>query len=491
MKLIKRFFALLTALLLTLSLVGCLVPKEEDKPDASTSSGTEGTASSETADPSLPAFDTEATAIELGSIKIKANDVANLFDSYMSMFSYSGSINEEVVNQCLSMTEDEILRNYVPLWKAEELGVKLSDEEELELSASAHAEVEEERDALLCQFAYYYGATEDVAASASELTQEQLDVALNAINEQLAQMFHEGFAFEDYLQMEHDSILEGLRIDKLSETMKANLDTEALDAEAVNAWYEKTLEAQKTKYDATPLDYYYDAQGLDLESDATPILYVPDGYIRVQVIELAPDGDPDEKIEANETQMRDLEAEYGALLLNNEDPERQKEIAEQYAALKEETESLENNYYNDVLAKIDEAYAALEGGASFEDVMKTYNGTPENESGLDERLIYIKDEDPRNGVLGDYAKELAPGEYSKPILIDGAYVIVKLVEVVNGGVVDRASIEETVRIAAKAELTEEAWEAQFDEWFTEAKEKAVFHRETYEMIKAYYLPADQ
>ena len=488
MKLNKRFFALLIALLMTLSLVGCLVPKEE--------SGSEGSAASDPekdpaeTDTNLPQFDGEAIAMELGSIRVKANDLANLFDSYMSMFSYSGSVNEELVSQCLSMTEDEILRNYVPLWKAEQLGVKLTDEEELELGASAHAEVEEERDALLCQFAYYYGATDDVVDSASQLTQEQTDVALSAINEQLAEMFHEGFDFEQYLQMEQDSILEGLKIDKLSEMLKAQLDTDALDAEAVDAWYEKTLEAQKTKYDESPLEYYYDATGTDLD-DAATILYVPEGYIRVQVIELAPDGDPDEKIEANSTLMKDLEAEYGALLLNNEDPERQAEIEAQYAALKEETETLENNYYTDVRAKIDAAYAALEGGASFEDVMKTYNGSPENESGLDERLVYIKGDDPHNGSLGEYAKDLEPGQYSEPLLIDGNYVIVKLIETVKHGPVDRTSIEEEVRIAAKADLTEEAWDEQFDAWFTEAKEAAVFHRETYEMILQYYLPSNQ
>ena len=490
MKLTKRFFALLTALLMTLSLIGCLVPKEEDTPADTSADGPQAVPAPDTGDSSEPEFDGEAIAVELGSIQIKANDVANLFDSYIGMFSYSGSINEEIVDQCFSMAEDEIIRNYVPLWKAEELGVALSEEEELELNGEAHAEVEEERDALLCQFAYYYGATDEIPESASQLTQEQLDVALNAINEQLAQMFHEGFVFDDYLQMEHDSILEGLRIDKLSETLKANLNADEVDTDAIDAWYESTLEAQKKMFDENPLEYYYHAEGIDVDSES-PVLYVPEGYIRVQVIRLAPNGEPDEKIEANATKMKDLEAEYGALMLNNENPDRQAEIAEEYAALKAENDALEEGYYGDIRTRIDEAYAALEGGATFEDVMKTYNGTPENESGLDERLVYVNGADPRNGSLGDYAKDLEPGTYSKPVLVDDAYVIVKLIEVVKAGPVDRASIEEEVRIAAMAALREDAWEAQFDEWLTEAKEKAVFHRETYEMIKAYYLPADQ
>ena len=485
MKFDKRFLALLTAILLSLSLTACLVPKEED--------GQVTSAPADTQNQGAKAFDFDgdAIAIELGSVKIKATDVVNMFDSYMSMFSsYSGTINAETVEQCMSMTEDEMIRTYVPLWKAEELGITLTSEEELELDASAHAEVEEERNALLCQFAYYYGAIDEIPEDASSLTQEQADVAINAINEQLAQMFREGFVFDDYLAMEHDNILESLRIERLTDALKATLNTDSLDPEEVDAWYDKTLAAQKATYDESPLEYFYDAQGLDVDG-AVPVLYAPDGYIRVQVIELAPNGEPDEKIEANATKMKDLEAEYGELALNSENPERQAEIAEQYAALKTETDELENSYYNDVRTKIDEAYAALEGGASFEDVMKTYNGSADNESGLDERLVYIKDADPRNGSLGDYAKDLEPGTYSKPVLVDGAYVIVKLIEVVKAGPVDRASIEEEVRIAAMAALREDAWEAQFDEWYTDAMEKAVFHRETYEMIKSQYLPSDQ
>lgn len=486
MKFNKRFLAMLTAILLSLSLTGCLVPKEEGELNEVTPAPEDA----QTQAPDTVNFDGEATAIELGSIKIKANDVVNLFDSYMGMFSYSGSVNAETVEQCMSMTEDEMIRTYVPLWKAEELGITLTSEEELEIDASAHAEVEEERNALLCQFAYYYGAIEEIPDDASSLTQEQIDVAVNAINEQLAQMFHEGFVFDDYLAMEHDSILESFRIDRLTEALKATMNTDSLDPVEVDAWYEKTLAAQKAEYDENPLEYYYDAQGLDVE-DAVPVLYVPDGYIRVQVIQLTPDGEPDEKIEANATQMKDLEAEYGELALNGENPERQAEIAEQYAALKAENDELENSYYSDVRTKIDEAYAALEGGASFEDVMKTYNGSAENESGMDERLIYIKGEDPRNGSLGDCAKDLEPGTYSKPLQVDGAYVIVKFIEVVKEGPVDRASIEEDIRIAALAALTEETWEAQFDEWYTDAMEKAVFHRDTYEMIKSEYLSSDQ
>ena len=119
--------------------------------------------------------------------------------------------------------------------------------------------------------------------------------------------------------------------------------------------------------------------------------------------------------------------------------------------------------------------------------MNAYNRPAEDGSTVDERLVYTKGADPYNGELGDFVKGLEPGAYSEPTLIDGAYVIVKVTEVLKEGPVDRAAIEEDVRIAAKTALAEEAWEAQFDAWLTEAKEIAVFHRDTYEMIGDMYL----
>ena len=88
-------------------------------------------------------------------------------------------------------------------------------------------------------------------------------------------------------------------------------------------------------------------------------------YARVQVIELVPDGEPDEKIEKNRAAMDAYEAEYGALVLNEGDAERKAEIELEYAALKAETETLEGEYYGDVKKVIDDAYGALEKGLSF------------------------------------------------------------------------------------------------------------------------------
>lgn len=488
MKQWKRLLAVCTAVLMALSTVACLVSKTDDA-EAPTDKPAQTTDNPAQADAPAASgtFDGDAIAMELGDVKVTANEFANVFDSYIGMFSYSGTIDSETVEQCIAMVEDELVRYYLPLWKAKELGITLSDEEEAEIETLVREQVEEERSALLCQFAYYYGAAEDILDDASMLTEEQIATATDGINEQLAEMFYDGFVFDDYLDMERDSYAEGYRIDKLTAMLQERYAGEPIGDAGIEEWYQKTLEEQKTRYTENPSEFCSDTLSYDSGFGDAPALYAPDGYVRVQVIEIAPEGEPDPAIAENRTKLSALEAEYGAILLNGGDEARKAEIETEYAALKAETEALENTYYGDVRAKCEAARAALAGGASFEDAMDTYNAHDEGESGKDERLVYLNGTDTRNGDLQGIVKTLEAGAYSEPTLLDGAYVIVKLVERIPEGPIDRASIDESIRAAASAVMTDEAWEEQFDIWLEEARAAVVFHRETYEMIGDTYL----
>ncbi len=483
----KKLLAVSTAVLMTLSMAACLVPKTDDAeaPTAKTSAQTTDKPADNPAGET--AFDGDAIAMELGSVTVTANEFANVFESYIGMFSYTGEITGEDVEQCFAMVEDELIRYYLPLWKAEALGITLSAEEETEIESLAREQVEEERSALLCQFAYYYGAADDIADDASTLTEEQIATAIDGINEQLEQMFYEGFVFEDYLAMEQDSYAESYRIDKLTVLLQERVTNGPVGDAEIEDWYQKTLEEQKNRYTEKPEEFYYNTLSYDSGLSEAPVLYAPEGYVRVQVVEIMPEGDPDPAIAENRTKLSALEAEYGAILLNGGDEARKAEIETEHAALKAKTEALEAAYYSEVRGKCEQAHAALAGGASFEDVMDTYNAHDDDETGSDERLVYLNGTDTRNGSLQAIVRTLAPGEYSAPTLIDGAYVIVKLVETIPEGPVDRASIDDLIRAAASASLTDEAWEEQFDLWLEEAKAAAVFHRDTYEMIGEDYL----
>jgi len=492
MKANKRILALAVALLLALPLTGCLVAKDEpnENPTASDTAvpANDAQTNEPAGEPAANGFDSDAVAIELGDFKITAGEIANVFDQYIGLFSYSGSVGPDEVSQCIDMSVDYVLRYYVPMWKANELGVTLTEADEAEIEAAARADVEEEREGLICQFAYYYGITDFFPETSSELSEEELSAVLDAIQSELDGAFYEGFTFDEYLEQQLESYRKDHRSDRLSALLEAQAEQDlAVDAEAIDAWYADTLEKQRTGFDEVPSEYRNVAEDFASGESATPVLYVPAGFARIRVLTFVPDGDPDAQIDLNAASMKQLEAEYGALALNGADEARQAAIQSEYAALLEQNRALEEAYYAGVKSNVDAAVEALNGGTSFEDAMDRFNSHAEGESGLDERLVYVGGPDTRYGDLAAEAAKLKPGEVSKPVTVDGVYYIIQMVGPVPEGVVDRASIADAVNTAAAEASRADAWEALFDSWVTEARDVAVFHPETYESVGDFYL----
>ncbi len=498
MKHTLRVFALLTALLLALPMIGCLVKKDAaEKTDPAPTGEVaapdglhpEG-AAPETDEPvPNPAeFDADAIAIELGDIQITAGEVQDAFDQYVSMFAYGYGLDEETIGQFMGMTEESLVEFYMPQWKANELGITLSDEDEAEIAVQADEMTEEERNEILILFAEAY--IDDLDAEiedASELTDNQLVVALDAIHEELAGMFGEGYTFDDYLAMRRASNADELRMDRYSELLQEQFNASVLaDAGEIDAQYEAALAAQKERFDEDPAFYLACQNSGDVEDDFSVCLYVPAESARLQVICVRPE-EPDDRYAETADKMQALEAEYGALALNGENEERRAEIETEYAGLKEQLEAMQTELRRAARTRIDTAFAELSGGKSFEDVMNAYNEPDENGSARSD-LVILTNDDPDWSALSEAVAALAPGAYAGPIGIDGDYYIVRLVERIPAGVIDRASVEESFReMLLRNATTSEAWQEQLDAWYTEATEAAVFHRETYEMITDVYL----
>lgn len=468
MKHTNKILALLTAALLLLSNAGCLVPKSNSSSAATDAPNAQTTAPASTNAADTTDYDPDATAIELGSVKITVGEIETMFDQYVSFYSYGYGLDEETLDQFMRMSEEYLIEYYLPIWKAEQLGVTLSEEEEAEITALAESAKEEERTSIILLFAEDTYEGEEALTDVSMLTDEQLQAVLADIDAAVVEYYGDGFTFDDYLELVYQDSLVYERSDRLTALLQKNAENAyTVSQEDVDAWYETALDEQRTKYDATPAEFWYDA-----DDPETLILYVPEGYARVQVIEFVPDGEPDPAIASNKTAMQALEAEYGALALSGENPERQEAIKAEYAALKAENEALEDAYYGEVRASAEEAYKKLQDGEAFD--------------GSDERLVYLNGVDPFDPGIAEIAKTLTVGAYSEPLPADGSYVIVKLIELLPAGVVDRASIEAQIAEAAVAEQKDELWEAQFDEWFEEAKEAAVYHRDAYEYLIDYY-----
>lgn len=471
MKSYKRILTVSLALLLTLSFAGCLTPKENDTNPTDAPTDTEATAAPvDTSD-----FDPDAIAVELGDILITAGEVNESFNYYMSMIeSYYGSVptDDASINEYRELAVSELIGYRVAEWKARSLGISLDAETEAQIEANAAAEIETLRNSLICDYAYYYAGADEVS-DISELTDDQINTALEQIASELEMYFEEGYTLDRYLSDQHETIVEDLRVNALTDALKdAELADFALTEEQLDAWYEAALANQKESFDADPLEYRSHTEDYQAGTVSEPVLYVPDGFIKVQVIKVFPEAERDLSIDTNRAEMAALEAEYGALALNGEDEARQTEIRTQYLELKATNEELEELYLGEARGMINAAYEALEEDTPFETEMERLNS-----NGAMELLLYVSGEDSEYAELIKAAKDLPLGDYTEPLLIDDVYYIVKRVEAPAAGTVDRAGIADAIVSAATESERSKAWDELFSEWEKEAEQAAVRHDE--------------
>lgn len=475
MKQTTKLIALLLAAAMALSFAGCLVPDKDKEADATVAPKTDGPA----VDTSN--YDRDAVAIELGSVKITAGEIEDSYNYYVSMLeSYYGVqiTDDESIKEYRDMAINDLIRYYLPQWKAETLGVKLSAEEEAAIEQDVNQQIEDLRTSLICEYAYYYGGAAEIADDIAKLSEEELDLAMEQINAELTEYFYEGYTLEQYLAEQQKSMMGDRSASALTDKLREEQIKElTVTDEQVDAWYASALASQQEEIEKDPLAYRDYAESFRDGDSAVPALVVPEGVLRVQLIEIAPEAERDLKIETNRAEMAELEAEYGRLALNGEKTERQEEILARYLELKTENDVLEEAFIGDARMQINRAYEALEEETPFEDVMKQYNV----DGFTGETLLYTEG-DERYGELCDYAAELLVGTYSEPILIDDVYYIVMLIEKPQAGVVDRATIADAIRAAAAANAQDEAWTALYAEWEKEAATAAIHHEDAYAAI---------
>ena len=476
-----RICALFIALLMILPLTGCLVPSDE-KPTGATGAPAAQSGDASSSD----GFDRDAVAVELGSVKITAGEIKDSYDFYVSFLQqYGGSAptEEAQITEYREMAVNDLISYNVPFWKAEQLGVALTGEEEAAITAEIDEQIEAQRADLICQYAYYAGAVDAAPENLADLTDEQREAALDLIAQELEEYYSPGYTLDQYLLEQFESMEKDARSKKLEEKLHEQNDAAVtVGQEEIDSWYDAKLAEQKTAFDETPTKYRDTVEEYLAGESTEPALYVPDGFIRVQLVTVAPEEERDLKISTNDSEMAALEKEYGQLALNSENAERQAEIRAKYAELKQENETLEEAFLGTARKKINQAYEQLEEETPFADVMRAFNAHEEDEDGTDELLLYTGGTDELYGELCDVAAGLIDGTYSEPVLIDDVYYIVYRVGTVASGAIDRAENAGLIQEAAAASVRENAWDALLDEWKTEASLAAVRHPETYASI---------
>lgn len=461
----KRALSAMMAIALLLSFAAC-------------AKGTD-TASSSDATSSDAAYTDEElaqVAVKIGDdFTITKGDIIDEYDYMVQMYSYYGMSAPTATEDIEAMQDDVIstlVADKIQLYEAKLMGVTLTDDQK----ADAEAQAEEQMQYYLESFrsqAQSEGAT-DVETRAQEIFQEQLDAA---------GMDMDVDGFRAY-------VIENLENQALKEALKAKV-TEGVTAteDEVSDYYDNLLSTQKDSYTTTPSDYLTAAE--DYQKDGgDPMLYTPEGYVRVRTITISPAEDISDDYTALKSELDDLSSQYGAAALEalaakyaatgkdasdtsvsvtTSEIENGAQLVSDYVTKKAAADALYEEYIKDARTKANEAYAALESGTSFTDALNQYGEDTmytDYPSFVDTGLLmYVGGEDTVwDAKLVDAVKQLKDGEYSAVIQIDDMFYILQLVGSEPAGEKTLADAHDAIEAQVVSSNADTLWSETLQKW---------------------------
>ena len=440
----KKAFALLFALIMALSAVGCGVAPAAD----------------DTADTEVISHDPEAPIVTVGDEVVTFAEYQELFNTYAeyyAMMGYDMTNDQETVESLQNFIVDTLVEEKVIAYQARENGYdELSEEKLAEIEVTAAAELE------------------DMAAMFREQAEEEAaaDSTVN-VDERVEELFGDESEYYTGIRMTQEEMGQWI-VDYYTENAINEVFREAMLAdvtvsdEEIAAWYEEAVAEDAEIYAENPEHYKDDKESEELYGDY-PVLYAPEGYKRMLHILIMPEDPMADEYYDKETAIETLKAEYGELAFavnieGGDGAARLKEIEGEYKQLVADMEKLEKEYFAPALAKAKEAYGKLEAGEAFEKVMEEYTqDTEQTEKG---RLIsnqYVADYDWSNEIKAEFAT-LKPGEYSAVVQDDeGCHILYYLGEE-PAGAVELEAAKEAIREQLVLEAQEEEWMALIEAW---------------------------
>ena len=421
------------------------------------------------------AADRDAVAVQIGEdFTVTYGEVADYYDYIVSMMSYYG-VSAPTADADIESYQDEAVDGLVAqkkqLYFAKQLGLdELTADEEAEVQAAVDEEMEYYFD-MFRSDAEAEGA-EDIEARAQELFNQELTAS--------------GFEM-DYVEFEEyifEQVAQQKTLEKLQEHVRS---TATIDDDDVQAYYDQLLESQTTAYGEDASQYLTDQENFEMNG-GDPAVVVPEGFLRVKVVTVAPQEAIDDTYEEKVAQMSEYEAEYGKLMLEDEkaNAARLKEIKTLYDALRVETDQMYEAYMADAKAKIEEAKAKLDGGESIDAVLESYG---EDAAYTEYALIaehgrlmaQQSGADDFDDTLRNAALALADGTYSDVLQADDTYYIVYRVGTETAGTRTLDEVREAVEAAALTAEADAVWAEQEAEW-DEDDSMVTYHEEVYRSI---------
>ena len=477
----KQALSALLAIALMLSFAGC-------------AKGTDNTASSSDATASDAAY----TDDELAQIAVKVGDeytitkgdILDEYDYMVQMYTYYG-MSAPTTDEDIEAMQDSVIASLVSdkiqLYQTKQMGITLTDEQQADAEAQTEEQIQYYLDSFRDQ-ATSEGAT-DVEARALEIFQEQLDAS---------NMDMDMDGFRAY-------VLENLENTALKDALKAKV-TEGVTAtdEEVQTYFDTLLSTQTETYTTTPADYLSAAEDFQMNG-GDPMLFTPEGYVRVRSITISPEGDVSADYTTLKTDMDTIASQYGVAALDalaakysasgadtssatiaTSEIDGGAALVSDYLTKKAAADALYEEYIKDARTKANEAYAALQSGTSFADAMTQYGEDTMYtqypsfvDSGL---LMYIGGEDTVwDSKLVDAVKLLKDGETTGIIQIDDMFYILQLVGPEAAGTKTLADVLDTVKAQVIATAADKLWNETLEKWSNDTT-LATYYEDVYRDI---------
>ncbi len=464
----KKALSALIAVALTLSFAAC----GKGANNASASNATNSNA----VDPNR-----DKVAIRVGEdFTITKGEIADQYDYMVSMYSAYGMTAPSTDEDIEAMQDDVIsslVTDKLKLYEAQLLGITLSADQTAEIDKKVEEQMKSYTDMFHDQ-AVQEGAA-DADARALEIFQEQIDAAG-------MEMDVEGFRSFMAKSYTDEAIKEALK----TEITK---DVTATDEE-IQTYYNDLLKSQKETYTTTPADFGAAAEDFQMNG-GDPLLYTPEGYVRVRSISISPAGEVSADYTALKDELATIETQYGEAALaalaakytakgaaatdttisvTTGEIEGGADLVSDYITKKAAADALYENYVKDAREKANEALAALDAGTSFTDVLEKYGEDTMYtdyptfvQTGL---LMYVGGEDTNwNEELVKAVGLLKDGEHSAVILVDDVFYILQLVGGEPAGERSMSDAHDTIKAAVIAKNGDTLWNTQIATWQNDTK----------------------
>ncbi len=435
------------------------------------------------------------TVIQIGDFTVDLEEYLDIFNEivdYYYTYGYDITATDEELEANKSIITDSFIEEKMLLYQASELGLDQLTDEQL-------AEIEDTyQEDITSMFDYYTQLAKNEVKDPNDI---------EAINELVEQYIVDeaeyylgsGTTREEYFEYLEQSARDQYVLNLLKEHVTADI---VISDESIAEEYDYILSDPETGdkfyYAEYPESYRSDQENYELigmRSDGvttTRPLYVPEGYSRVLHIYTTSDAEFSEEYTQNITTMTKLESEYGKLALEdaasgtNANANRIKEILDEYRELKAANDAEYLEHMADARTKIEEAYAKLQNGEAFSDVMVEYTEDSSIMSNdvlsASGRLIAPsyhdeQDKDDFSDEVKAAFSELSMGEYSSIIEDNSGYHIIYYLSDVTPGIVPMEDVKDAIYEVLRAEQVEEVMNAQVAAWIEDSEDIIIINEE--------------